>query len=61
MIGPVLSYYSNGNLREDNFFMLFDCEGRLCNIRRGNYAGERQAARNKETHLLVDREELKLN
>lgn len=31
MIGPILSYCSRGNLREDNFFMLFDCEGRSCN------------------------------
>lgn len=61
MIGPVLSYCSNGNLREDNFFMLFDSEGRLCNSWRGNYAGERQATRNKETRLLVDWEELKLH
>ena len=31
MFGPVLSYCSNGNLREDSFFMLFDCVGRSCN------------------------------
>lgn len=41
MFDLVYSCYSSGNGREDNFFMMFVCEGRLCfGSWSENYVGE---------------------
>lgn len=58
MFDPVHSCHSSGNGREDNSFMMFACEGRLClGSWSENYVGEyHQVTKNEEMHLLVDRE-----